>query len=49
MISLLGKIFTYNKQGSIAFTNNIESKLTIVFIGGLGDSILNVKFLPMLN
>lgn len=49
MTSLTGRIFGYNDFGSVAFTNDVESKKCVIFIGGLGGNLCSPRYLPELE
>jgi pimeloyl-ACP methyl ester carboxylesterase len=49
MVLLEGRIFTYSKQRLVAYTNGIQGRIKIVFVGGLGNNILSQPYVPQLN
>jgi pimeloyl-ACP methyl ester carboxylesterase len=40
-----GKVYTFDMESKlVAFTNDIESNIVILYIGGLGDTLLSTPF-----
>lgn len=48
MKQLEGSIFSF-RRGCIAYKNNIESDRSLILIGGLGDNILSLPYVFLLN
>lgn len=47
---MIGKIYPFDKENSlVAFTNDFESDYVIVYIGGLGDTLLSTPFTAELS
>ncbi len=45
-----GKIYTFDMVYKlVAFTNDIQSKLVLIYIGGLGDTLLSTPFASELS
>lgn len=49
MCVLDGIIFKYNKSGSIAYKNRVNSRKTLILVGGLGDNILSLPYIELLE
>lgn len=49
MCILDGIVFKYNKYGSIAYKNRVDSTKTMIMLGGLGDNILSLPYIESLD